>query len=246
LKDKSIDLSKADSSTAVAEKKTPYNSPKKKRGTILLYTLLSPTLSFQSATPSARDGVVMQRLEHLGIFCGDRFGMAWEVGVQGKLSKKFDYFAGLSAYYQSQTIMYAYQINGDVVIGTSSDGLSYTVTPRPTIRSVSYDMFNLGAQGGLLYTLKSHRLTHKAGLGLQYQKGLARHATDEPYYNASSSYLNYQVLYRVEMALSNRLTLLVQPSLTRTWIVNEKFEVPFSLKQYRPGVSLGVAYRLPR
>ena len=237
-------LSNADSAVTNGQK-TPYNRPKKKRAGISYYALFSPTLSFQTATPSARDGVIIQKLNKPAILSGDRLGLALEAGVQGRLSKKFEYFAGLSVYHQSQTSQYT-QSAGSVVIDNGADDLSYSVKPTTTERSVSYSMLNVGAQAGILYTLKEHRLSHKIGVALQYQKGLTHSSAGEPYDNASSSYLNYQVLYRAEMALNGRLTLIVQPSVTRTWLVNETLHVPFTLKQYRPGVSIGLSYKLTR
>ena len=238
-------LTNADSAVTDGQK-TPYNRPKKKRTGISIYALFSPTLSFQTATPSARDGVIIQKLNKSSILSGDRLGLALEAGVQGRLSKKFEYFAGLSVYHQSQTLRYTYQNSGNFVIENGADDLSYTVKPTVAERSVSYTMLNAGAQAGVLYTLKEHRLSHKIGVALQYQKGLAHASEGEPYDNASSSYLNYQVLYRAELALHDRLTFIVQPSVTRTWLVNETLHVPFTLKQYRPGVSIGLSYRLMR
>lgn len=234
-------LFKADSAA-----EAPYNRPKKKRADISFYALFSPTLSFQTATPSARDGVVIQKFNKPAILSGNRLGLALEAGVQGRLTKKFEYFAGLSVYRQSQTLQYTYQSAGNAVIDNSTDDLSYTVKPATAERSVSYNMLNVGAQAGVLYTLKEHRLSHKIGVALQYQKGLTHASTGESYDNASSSYLNYQVLYRAEIALADRLTFIVQPSVTRTWLVNETLHVPFALKQYRPGVSIGLSYRFKR
>ncbi|AYB31688.1 hypothetical protein [Chryseolinea soli] len=240
-----INLSPADS--AVTDGQTvPYNRPKKKRAGISFYALFSPTLSFQTATPSARDGVIIQKFNKPSILSGDRLGIGLEAGVQGRLSKKFEYFAGLSVYHQSQTLQYTYQSSGSFVIENGGDDLSYTVKPTTAERSVSYSMLNIGAQAGVLYTLTENRLSHKIGLGLQYQKGLAHASSSEPYDNSSSSYLNYQILYRAELALNGRLTFIVQPSVTRTWLVNETLHVPFTLKQYRPGVSVGLSYRLMR
>ena len=238
-------LSPADSA-ATGGQTVPYNRPKKKRAGISFYALFSPTLSFQTATPSARDGVIIQKFNKPSILSGDRLGIGLEAGVQGRLSKKFEYFAGLSVYHQSQTLQYTYQSSGSFVIENGGDDLSYTVKPTTTERSVSYSMLNIGAQAGVLYTLTESRLSHKIGLGLQYQKGLTHASSGEPYDNSSSSYLNYQVLYRAELALNGRLTFIVQPSVTRTCLVNETLHVPFTLKQYRPGVSVGLSYRLMR
>jgi hypothetical protein len=241
-----VDKVESASGPASLEQKTPYDRQKKKRNSLSLYALFSPTLSFQTATPSARDGMIIQKFKSPSIFSGNRLGLALEAGVQGRLSKKFEYFAGLSVYHQSQTMQYTYQSPGDVIFENGADGLSYTVKPATTEQSISYNMLNLGAQAGVLYTLKEHRLSHKIGLALQYQKGLTRASTGEPYDNASSSYLNYQVLYRAEIALDDRLTFIVQPSVTRTWLVNETLHTPFTLKQYRPGVSIGLSYRFRR
>ena len=238
-------LSNADSAVTDGQR-VSYNQPKKKREGVSFYALFSPTLSFHTATPSARDGVIIQKFNKPSILSADRLGLGLEVGVQGRLAKKFEYFAGLSVYHQSQTLRYTYQNSGSVVMENGGDDLSYTVKPATTERSVSYSMLNIGAQAGVLYTLKESRLSHKIGLGLQYQKGLSPASSGEPYDNASSSYLNYQVLYRAEMALNGHLTFIVQPSVTRTWLVNETLQVPFTLKQYRPGVSFGLSYRFTR
>ena len=239
-------LSNADSAVTDGQRALPYNRPKKKREGVSFYALFSPTLSFQTATPSARDGVIIQKFNKPSMLSADRLGLGLEAGVQGRLAKKFEYFAGLSVYHQSQTLRYTYQSSGSFVIQNGGDDLSYTVEPNTTERSVSYSMLNIGAQAGVLYTLKESRLSHKIGLGLQYQKGLSRASSGEPYDNASSSYLNYQVLYRAEMALNGHLTFIVQPSVTRTWLVNETLQVPFTLKQYRPGVSIGLSYKFTR
>ncbi|SHH49102.1 hypothetical protein SAMN04488109_4026 [Chryseolinea serpens] len=239
-------LSNADSAVTDGQRPLPYNRPKKKREGISFYALFSPTLSFHTATPSARDGVIIQKFNKPSILSADRLGLGLEFGVQGRLAKKLEYFAGLSVYHQSQTLRYTYQSSGSFVIQNSGDDLSYTVEPNTTERSVSYSMLNVGAQAGVLYTLKESRLSHKIGLGLQYQKGLSHASSGEPYDNASSSYLNYQVLYRAEMTLNGHLTVIVQPSVTRTWLVNETLQVPFTLKQYRPGVSIGLLYKFTR
>jgi hypothetical protein len=232
--------------TGASGETTSYSRPKKKRAGISFYVLFSPTLSFQTATPSARDGIVIQKINKPSLFSGDRLGLAFEAGVQGRLSKKVEYFGGLSVYHQSQTLRYTYQSSGNFVMDNGGDDLSYTVKPTAVERSISYSMLNIGAQAGVLYTLKEHRLSHKIGLALHYQKGLTQGSAGEPYDNASSTYLNYQVLYRAEIMLDSHLTFIVQPSITRTWLVNETLLAPFALKQYRPGISVGLSYRWTR
>ncbi|MBL0745899.1 hypothetical protein [Chryseolinea lacunae] len=235
-------LRKADSAAAPAElNKEPYNKKKKKRTPISVYALLTPSVSFQTVSPLSQDEVVIQKFSNPPMFSGDRLGFSFEAGIQGRLTEKFEYVGGLSFYHQSQTLQYTYQ-TGNVIVESGDDDLSFVATPETAQKSVRYSMQNIGVQAGLLYTLKEHRLTHKVGVMLQFQQGLSKERDGEAYNNAASNYLNYQLLYRVELEIGPRLTFVLQPSLGRTLKANGSLDAPFTLKQYRPGIGIGLIY----
>jgi hypothetical protein len=104
-------------------------------------------------------------------------------------------------------------------------------------------MRNIGVQTGILYTLKQTGLMHKAGIVLQYQRGLMQAGEGDAYDNSSSYYVNYQLLYRVEYSFRPGFSLFVQPSYTHSIVANESLNAPFKLKLSRAGVGLGVVYR---
>jgi hypothetical protein len=104
-------------------------------------------------------------------------------------------------------------------------------------------MLNMGANAGLLYYLRGKKLAHKVGAGLSYQYGSKKIAS-EVYDNSSSQYLFYQLFYRNELQLNNRLTFFIQPTFSQSIFVNQKLEAPFKVKPYRAGLGLGLLYRL--
>ena len=103
-------------------------------------------------------------------------------------------------------------------------------------------MRNVGVTGNLLYLLKSGRLQHYVGVGIQYQHGLQKMQREAEYNNASSQYINYQLSYRVTYKLNDSAKFFVQPNLVRTLVAKEALGL-FTNKQYRPGIAFGLLYQ---
>jgi hypothetical protein len=140
--------------------------------------------------------------------------------------------AGLSYYHQSQFVAYQQQSNAIV---TSQENMSYEILPGSKEHSFDYTVHNVGVQAGLLHTLSQRGLIHHVGVIIQYQHGLSHVAENEVYNNATSNYLNYQLLYRVEYKVSSKINFFVQPTFTHSLISNESLQVPFRIKQPRQG-----------
>ena len=231
--------SKKDSAASVGYVLPP--TKKRKKSKMTWYSMISPSLSFQHVTPESEDGVVVDKLNSPGVISHERFGFSIETGLQGQISERFQYVVGLSFYRQSQQISYEEKSDGAVI--ESGDDLNYDIKPATTTRTFDYSMGNVGVQAGVLYTLKQRGLMHKAGVMLQYQKGLIQGNEDDAYDNSSSDYLNYQFVYRVEYAFRSGVGLFVQPAYTHSIIANESLDAPFKLKQSRASLGIGIVYR---
>jgi hypothetical protein len=212
--------------------------PKKRRPAV--YANVTPSLSFQRAIPLVNDDGIVNRLSDVSILSAERFGISLDIGLQGSINKRFEYYGGLSFYHQRQILKYSYQ-SGDQVIVESSGDNSYTVTPKSFVGSINYKMLNLGVQGGVLYNLYGKTLTHKIGAGLSYQNGFKK-SNSGAYENSESSYFSYQVFYRNEIRIGPRLRFFVQPFFTQSIRVRERLDAPFNLKAYRAGVGFGILY----
>lgn len=207
---------------------------------LTFYAHITPVLSFQRATPVSRDGVIVTELFNRSILSAERFAISLDAGVQGFISKRFEYYGGLSLYHQNQSLRYSYQ-SGDQVQLESAGDKSYTVTPKSSTGIVNYNMMNVGVNAGVLYHLYGNRLVHKIGAGISYQQGFGK-GNSEVYKNAESSYLGYQIFYRNEISVSRRLRVFVQPTFTHAVRVRETLEAPFTLKPYNAGIGLGILY----
>ena len=205
------------------------------------YMSVTPSLSFQRAIPVS-DEIVVNDFLNSSVLSGERFGFSIETGIQGYLSKRWEYYGGISFYKQNQSIKYSYQVNNQVEVESSGDK-DYTVTPKTLEGSLNYEMTNLGLQAGVLYNLygRTKALRHKIGAGLQYHHGLMESEAGG-YKNSASSYISYQIFYRNEVRVGKRWSVFVQPVFTQSFIVNEKSDAPFNLKPYRAGVGFGVLY----
>jgi hypothetical protein len=220
---------------------SPKESKRKisKRG-FSFYASLTPQLSFQRVVPAGNDGIVITEVNDNSIFSSDRFGFSINAGLQGHIAKRLEYYGGFSLHQQKQTLRYSYQTEGQTTL-EQEDDRSYLITPKTTTAIVQYRMLNLGADLGLLYNLQGKKLTHKMGAGLSYQQGFNK-GSSERYNNSESSYLFYQIFYRNEVRVGNRLRVYVQPTFSHSLYTNEKLEAPFTLKPYRAGIGFGILY----
>ena len=204
------------------------------------YANVTPSLSFQRAIPVGSDEVVVHALSGGSILSSERLGISMDIGVQGLISNRFDYYGGLSFYRQNQTLKYSFQEGNQVDVESAGEN-RYTVMPKSSQGLVNYKMLNLGLQTGILYNLYGKKLTHKIGAGLIYQHGLKK-GSSESYKNSESSYFSYQVFYRNEIRVSSRVRVFVQPVFIQSIRVREKIDAPFNLKPYRAGIGFGVLY----
>lgn len=230
---------KEDSATSFGHVILPARN--RKRSRLEFYSMISPSLSFQHITPESEDGVVVDKINSPGVISSERFGFSIETGIQGRISERFQYIAGLSFYQQYQQISYEENSDGSVI--ESGDDLNFDIKPATTTQTFDYNMRNVGVQVGVLYTLKQRGLMHKAGVLFQYQMGLIKAHEGDVYDNSSSDYFNYQLLYRLEYTLPSGLGLFVQPSYLRSIIANESLDAPFKLKPSRASLGVGIVYR---
>jgi hypothetical protein len=221
-------LVKPDSSSS-REIVPPYKKPKSK---FQLYFAITPSLSFEKIIPAANDAVIVQGLANRSPFSMKRFGFAIDAGLQYDITKILGFYGGISFYRQQQQLTYNYY-NKDAQVTRPGDAWTFEIDRPQQSKTFDYTMTNLGAQGGVLITLKGEKLKSKFGAGLNFTQSL----------NSSSSYLAYQVFYRSEIKINEQFSWFVQPMFNYSFIAKEKPDEPFRLKPYRAGITGGVLYR---
>ncbi|WP_333820914.1 hypothetical protein [Ohtaekwangia sp.] len=207
-----------------------------------VYITVSPTLAYQKVTPKGNDQVNVTGLKPDGIFSMNRAGFSFDAGFQLPVRHKLEWYIGASYYQQQETITYLYSA-GKVNTIKKDDPMHYTLKPGTTQKEFSYAMQNAGIATGIFYHLKTDRLMHKFGAGIQYQQGFKQSAEGNSYRNAHSSYFNYQLLYRLELTVTNRVNIYLQPGFTHAIRVKEKLNEPFTLKPYHAAIGMGMVYR---
>jgi hypothetical protein len=227
-----------------AESPVPNIIMTRKEKGLSFYVLVNPSLSFQRVIPLSNDNIIVDKFFSAPVLSSRRFGFSFEAGVQGTLTSRWQYYGGLSYYQQTETLDYHSVSSDSVVISPSTSPDSYQATPLASTRHFGYNMKNIGVQGGLLYTLKSGRLSSQIGAGFLYQRGFLKSKSDAGYHNAQSQYLLYQLSYRGELKLARQLSFFIQPNFSYAFYSHEKLDQPFKLKPYRTGLSIGVLYRL--
>ena len=228
----------ADSSKQILSKVKDSKRLRKKR--LTFYATVSPALSFVRAIPVSSDGIIVREFSNPSILSAERFGLSIDAGVQGFITKRLEYFGGLSFYHQNQKLRYSYQSRNQVALESAGD-MSYVVTPTSSVGTIDYSMLNLGVHAGVLYHLYGKNFAHKVGGGISYQHGIKKNGS-EAYENSQSSYFSYQVFYRNELRVNTRFRIFVQPSFTQSIQVREKLKAPFHLKPYRAGIGFGILY----
>jgi hypothetical protein len=232
---------KLDAQDQLIEKKQVKKKKKLVHGN--LYAIITPSLSFQKIAPITNDELEVIGFESPGVMSKERFGLSLDIGYERAFTKKLEWYAGLSFYRQKQTLSYNYYSPDEFDVKSNGDG-GFAMTPKVVMKSFDYGMLNTGVAGGLRYTIKTGGLKHKFGAGLQFQTGLLKADGEQASYsNASASYFNYQLSYRLEINIRRRIDVFLQPSFTHSILANESLKEPFELKPYRAGVGLGVLYR---
>ncbi len=221
----------------LSEKKEPKKIPKRNH---TFYITATPMLSFQRAIPVSRDGIIVTEISNPSILSAKRFAINLDFGIQGSITKRLEYYGGISFYQQSQTLQFKYQSTGNANVESNGDG-NYVVTPKSSNGIINYDMINLGIQGGVLYHLYGKSFTHKFGAGILFQQGLKKNGSED-YDNSGSKYFSYQLFYRNELRVNARMRFFIQPTFIQSIHVREKLTAPFNLKPYKAGIGFGILY----
>jgi hypothetical protein len=206
-----------------------------------LYVVGTPSLSFQQVMPSTTDNVSFLRLNSPGVLSAERLSMSFEAGMQLPVARRLVVLAGLTWYQQSNKISLDQVVEGQSSFNPSRD-LNFVVSPVTVNTTVNYVMRNVGATAGLAYAISVRKLVHQLGASLQYEVGL-RSGSRESYDNASATYLNYRIFYRVEYAVTERIGVFVQPAFVQSLHSDVVLDGAIRLKQTNAGVGLGALYR---
>jgi len=231
-----------DSTEQAQQKPRPATRPKKdqaKRFRATIYGSITTSFAYQNVVPFKNDDVTVNGLQHVSIFDPTRIGFQLDAGYQRPVSRRVDVYGGIMYYRQHQRIGF-YQ-SGEAAV-TSTGDLNFTLHPSDQTREVNYFMQNVGVTAGFFYLIRDGKLQHKAGVGLQYQVGLE--TGDQTYNNRASTYLNYQLAYRLQLQFSENKAFFVQPSFNHVLRANEALHEPFGITSYRAGIGLGLLWKL--
>jgi hypothetical protein len=207
-----------------------------------MYASMAPSMNYLKFVPLANDGVVINSIRSNSVLSSGRMGLSFEAGLQGMISKRVEFFSGLSLYRQKQQLTYLYQ-SGNSSQVVEQGNMTYQITPVLSEGHVQYNMLNAGLRMGFMYQLSIERLAHKAGFALSGQSGMLRSSEDAAYNNARSYYLFYELFYRNEYAINGNARIFIQPFFTHSFFVREDLQAPFHLRPYRAGISFGLVYR---
>lgn len=204
------------------------------------YGSITASFAYQNIVPFRNDDVSVNGLKSISIFDPTRIGIQLDAGYQRQLLKRLDAYAGIMYYRQHQRV--AFYQSGETSV-TSAGDLNFTLHPSDETREVNYFMQNIGVSAGFFYLIRDGKLQHKAGGGLQYQVGLAN--GDQTYNNRASTYVNYQLAYRLQVQMSEHADFFVQPSFNHVLHASEALHEPFGIKSYRAGIGFGLLWKLP-
>lgn len=216
-----------------------------RKNNLRLSVSLTPLLTFRKIVPHGNDNVVINTVTAPPVFSSSRLGWQFNAGLQGNLSRRWEYEAGLSLYRQQQTFEYGVSDPDHVMVDQVSDGV-YDVFPGVAYQSLQYNMLNAGAQVGVFYTLKPSRLMHKMGVGASYQLGMLKASFQQEYVNNQSQYFSYQLMYRLQYAMSKQVQIYLQPQFSHILWAKENVAAPFTTKVHHGGIGIGAIILLSR
>jgi hypothetical protein len=216
--------------------------PSRKRRPVL-YGSISSSLAFNKIIPDKGDGVAIGSIVSRPVLAHDRIGFTLNTGVQLQISRNLEVYSGLSLYRQSHRLIY--EFNSDQTTITS-DAAGIVFTPGVVQKTVAYDMMNAGVEAGVLYLLTGDRVLHKLGAGIAWHHGLRKAREGETYDNSRSQYLSYQLSYRTEFAVDNRMIVYFQPFYRHVFSSQESLSEPMRLKPYYAGIGIGLIYQAGR
>jgi len=205
------------------------------------YFAFQPTLAYQKVQPVKADGTMITSLQPQGILSAQRLGWELAAGLQHTISPRLDIYGGGSYLRSRQTLAYNYQIAGDGAAQRQANG-QYLVVPQEHQQADQYTARYWTVHAGILYTLKATRLRQQAGLGLQYQRGTLTRTIQETTHPQTSAHLSYQLMYRFEYQVSQRLSAYAEPSFTHAVGSRDRIADGFSVTPYRAGLRIGILW----
>jgi hypothetical protein len=238
----SLDTSGTISPSAEAQIKTRREaSTRSAKRRPSFYVMLNPTLAYNSITPLRKDDIVVDKFDVLPVMSVKRFGWSSEIGLQGRLLPRLEYYSSIVVYTQSQQLSYHFRTRDHVDV-VQGENMQFAVNPSSVRQSFNYTMINAGIQSGLLYELKSGKLSHKVGVGLSYQHGFRSASGEDTYDNSQSQYLSYRLSYRNEYHISKLVSVFIQPAYSNVIWSREKLREPFRLKPSYASLGFGLIY----
>jgi hypothetical protein len=208
----------------------------------IMYTIVSPSLSYYKITPDRSDDLLVTRIHKDGLVSQNRLGIQLEAGIHHQLSNSFEAFAGFSYFTQHQSVSYDY-LTTQVEKIESTGQLKYTISPTTATRNFNFTMRNAGLNAGVLYLLKDSRLSHRIGAGIQYQKGFISYKSEGSVEKSQTDFLSFMLMYRLQINLSEKMDGYIQPGFSQSILTQKIAGEPFEIKPYRVGVGVGFLYR---
>lgn len=206
-----------------------------------VYAMMTPSLTFHHVTPSTSDDPIFAKLNSPGVISSERLSYSFEGGIQFPIARRLHAFAGLTYYHQSTDLSLEQITSGTSV--SSGNSLDFNFQPNTTTTTINYRMHNIGVTSGLSYVISVGKIIHQLGGALQYEYGLVGRSTDEND-QTSDNFVNFRIFYRAEYSLNARLSLFVQPTLSRSLISDDVMNGALQVKQSRAGIGIGVLYRI--
>jgi hypothetical protein len=229
----------------VREEKRREDKPRREPGPLSIYFTAMPTLGYQKLEANPADNVIVESFAKLSNFSSKRLGIRAEIGVEYKLTPRVKAFGGVLYYQRKQTISYTERVTTGVKETVSGDTL--TLDPQFAVedRSFEYELKNVGVQLGLNYTLWKKKFLHVAGTGIEFHKALNKLPEDQRALGFTahpSTYVFYNLYYRVQYPAEGRLKAIFQPTFNYSLFLNRDMNAPFYVKPYGLGLNLGVTY----
>jgi hypothetical protein len=202
-------------------------------------------LGYQRVEANPTDNIIVESFQKVSNFSSKRLGVRAELGVEYALTSRVKVFGGVLYYQRKQTISYVERVNTGVEHHTSGDTL--TLEPQFSLeeKAFEYELKNVGVQVGLNYVLWKKKFLHVAGTGIEFHKALNKLSDvqkQQGFSSNPSTYVFYNLYYRVQYPAEGRLKAIFQPTLNYSLFLNRNMNAPFYVKPYGLGLNLGVTY----
>jgi hypothetical protein len=212
---------------------------------VSLYFTAMPTLGYQRIEANPTDNIIVESFQKVSNFSSKRLGVRAELGVEYTLTPHVKVFGGVLYYQRKQTINYVERVTASVEHHTSGDTL--TLDPQFSLqeKAFEYELKNIGVQLGVNYTLWKKKFLHVAGTGIELHKALNKLGEAQRMQGFSthpSTYVFYNLYYRVQYPAEGRLKGIFQPTLNYSLFLNQDMNAPFYVKPYGLGLNLGLTY----